>query len=98
MKKENNAALEYPSDLAVNQPHSPAAGHGLPLSMVRTGEKVRIKSITGKDETRRFLGSMGFVDGAEVLVVSEMNGNVIVSVKDTRVAISKSMASRVLTA
>jgi ferrous iron transport protein A len=65
---------------------------------VRTGEKVRIKAITGKDETRRFLNNMGFVEDTEVLVVSEMNGNVIVVVKDTRVAISKSMASRVLTA
>jgi Fe2+ transport system protein A len=70
----------------------------LPLSMVRTGERVKVKSISGKDDTKRFLSNIGFVEDAEVTIISEMNGNVIVNVKGTRVAISKSMASRVLTA
>ena len=83
---------------AVSRPRSAVSGHVLPLSMVRTGKKVLVKSITGKDETRHFLGNIGFVEDAEVSVVSEMNGNVIVNIKGTRVAISKSMASRVLTA
>lgn len=74
-----------------------AAGRTMPLSMVRTGEKVRVKAITGKDEVRHFLGNIGFVEDAEVSVVSEMNGNVIVNIKGTRVAISKAMANRVLT-
>lgn len=81
----------------------PAAGRAraagaLPLSMVRRGETVRVRAVSGKDEIRRFLGNIGFVEDAEISVVSEMNGNVIVNVKGTRVAISRSMASRVLTA
>ena len=79
--------------------HNPAVSAPvMPLSMVRAGEKVRVRSISGKGETRRFLGSLGFVENAEVAVVSELNGNVIVNVKGTRLAISKVMASRVMTA
>ena len=70
---------------------------GMPLAMVQAGETVHILSIRGKDETRRFLNNLGFVEGTEVVVVSELSGNMIVSVKGTRVAISKSMANRVLT-
>ena len=95
MEKE---AVVFNSNLTVSRPHSAASGRVIPLSMIRTGEKVRVKSITGQDETRHFLGNIGFVEDAEVSVVSEMNGNVIVNIKGTRVAISKSMASRVLTA
>jgi Fe2+ transport system protein A len=96
MEKENTAVV-YNPNLAVSRPRSAASGRVVPLSMVRRGEKVRVRSISGKDDTRRFLSSIGFVEDAEVSVVSEMNGNVIVNVKGTRVAISKSMASRVLT-
>ncbi len=70
----------------------------MPLSMARSGQKVQVKAIRGKDETRRFLSNIGFVEDAEVSIVSEMGGNVIVNVKGTRVAISRSMASRVLVA
>ena len=68
----------------------------MPLSMVNSGEKMVIKKINGKDETKRFLENLGFVTGGNVIVVSEMCGNIIVNVKDTRVAISKSMASRIM--
>ncbi|WP_312645721.1 FeoA family protein [Hydrogenoanaerobacterium sp.] len=68
----------------------------MPLSMARSGAENSIKSIHGKDETRRFLESLGFVVGGSVTVISEMGGNLIVNVKDTRVAISKGMASRIL--
>ena len=94
---EKEAVVCNPS-LAVCRPRSAGAGQVMPLSMVRSGEKVRVKHITGKDETRHFLGNIGFVEDAEVRVVTEMNGNVIVNIKGTRVAISKAMASRVLTA
>ncbi|MDQ7093754.1 FeoA family protein [Desulfosporosinus sp. PR] len=97
MEKENTAAI-YNSSLSICRPRSSSSGQVIPLSMVRTGERVRVKSISGKDDTRRFLSNIGFVEDAEVTVVTEMNGNVIVNVKGTRVAISKSMASRVLTA
>lgn len=70
----------------------------MPLAMVGTGEAVHVLSIRGKDETRRFLNNLGFVEGTEVVVVSELNGNMIVNVKGTRVAVSRAMASRILTA
>ena len=76
----------------------PLTGNTIPLSMIRAGEQVRVRSISGRDATRRFLHKLGFVEDAEVSVVSEMNGNVIVNVKGARVAISRSMARRVLTA
>ena len=51
----------------------------------------------GKDDTKRFLNNLGFVEESEVIVVSELGGNVIVQVKGTRVAISRAMAGRILT-
>jgi len=68
----------------------------MPLTMARIGEPNCIKRITGKDKTRRFLGSLGFVVGENVTVVSEMSGNVILIVKDTRVALDKSMENRIM--
>lgn len=68
----------------------------MPLSMARNGEKMVIKQINGKDDTKRFLENLGFVTGGNVIIVSEMCGNIIVNVKDTRVAISKSMATRIM--
>lgn len=68
----------------------------MPLSMVEHGKQFEIKRIHGKDETRRFLETLGFVEGSLVQVVSKMGGNVIVSVKDSRIAIDKSMANRVM--
>ncbi|QEY35921.1 ferrous iron transport protein A [Caproiciproducens galactitolivorans] len=67
----------------------------IPLNMVRPGTEVSVHSIRGKDETRRFLESLGFVEDAAVTVITELGGNLIVNVKGTRVAISKAMASRV---
>lgn len=68
----------------------------MPLSFSTTGSVVTIKDIKGKDETRRFLESLGFVVGGSVSVVSEIDGNLIVNVKESRVAISKSMANRIM--
>lgn len=70
----------------------------IPLAMVNSGEQVRVIAIRGKDEVQRFLRNLGFVENAAVSVVSELNGNVIVNVKGTRVAISRAMANRILTA
>lgn len=67
----------------------------LPLSMTAIGDTQKVMRITGKDETRRFLESLGFVEGAEVSVVSEISGNMIVNVKNVRVAIDKAMAQRI---
>jgi len=66
------------------------------LSMAQIGESVDIQRITGKDDTRRFLANLGFVEGATVKVVSEIDGNMIINIKDTRIALSKSMGNRVI--
>lgn len=68
----------------------------MPLTMMKTGEICTIKKINGKDETKKFLESLGFVVGSNVTVVSELGGNVILNVKDSRVAIDKGMANRIM--
>lgn len=68
----------------------------MPLSMANTGASNTVKKVRGKDETRQFLASLGFVEGAAVTVVSAMAGNLIVCIKDSRVALSQQMASRIL--
>ncbi|MCH5266713.1 MAG: ferrous iron transport protein A [Lachnospiraceae bacterium] len=68
----------------------------MPLTMVKEGESNIIKCVGGKDETRKFLENLGFVSGGTVTVVSMINGNMIVNVKDSRVAISKNMACHIM--
>lgn len=68
----------------------------MPLTMVKTGEKNTIKKVGGLEETRKFLENLGFVTGAMVTVVSAINGNVIVNVKDSRVAIGHDMANKII--
>ncbi|MEA5094701.1 hypothetical protein SDC9_72236 [bioreactor metagenome] len=68
----------------------------MPLTMAKAGENLLIKKILGRDETKKFLETLGFVIGGFVTVVSENNGNVIVMVKNSRVAIDKSMANRIM--
>ena len=68
----------------------------MPLTMANRGEPLSVKEIHGKDETRRFLESLGFVSGALVTIVTELGGNVILNVKDTRFALNKGMASRII--
>ena len=68
----------------------------LPLTMASLGEPVTIKKIGGKQETKKFLETLGFVVGGTITVVSEINGNMIVNVKDSRVAIGKDMANKIM--
>ncbi len=68
----------------------------MPLTMVRTGEQKLIKQINGKAETKHFLESLGFVVGGNITVISDLGGNMIVNIKDARVALSKSMANRII--
>lgn len=68
----------------------------MPLTMVEPGVPNQIKKIGGKEETRRFLENLGFVAGGIVTVISEMGGNMIVNVKDSRVAIGKDMANKIM--
>ena len=68
----------------------------MPLSMAKPGERVTIRKITGKDEVRQHLAELGFVVDAVVTVIAEMAGNLILQVKDSRIALDKSMANRIL--
>ena len=68
----------------------------MPLIMLGSGVKKRIVKVSGKDKVRRFLESLGFVEGAEVSIVSELAGNMIVNVKKSRVAIDRELARCIL--
>lgn len=66
------------------------------LSMMNDNEIKSIIKINGRDEQKRFLESLGFVEGAEVSVVNKIDGNVIVNIKESRVAISKAVANKII--
>ena len=68
----------------------------MPLTLAKMGETVTIRKITGRDGIRSHLAELGFVVGGDVTVVSEMGGNLIVQVKDSRIALDKTMANRVM--
>ncbi len=68
----------------------------MPLTMAGAGETVTIGKITGRDEVRQHLAELGFVVGSEITVVNDLGGNVIVQVKDCRVALDKTMANRIM--
>ena len=68
----------------------------MPLTMARPGETVTIRKITGRDEVRQHLAELGFVVNSDVTVVSQLAGNLILLVKDSRVALDKTMANRIM--
>ena len=68
----------------------------MPLTMAGIGETNIISRIGGNEETRRFLANLGFVVGTEVIVLSKLGGNVIVNVKDSRVAVNEDMARHIM--
>lgn len=68
----------------------------MPLTMADQGEPVTIRKITGKDEIRQHLAELGFVVDAAVMVVSDLGGNLIVQVKDSRIALDRNMANRIM--
>ena len=68
----------------------------MPLTLAKQGELVTIRKITGKDEIRQHLAELGFVMDAAVTVVSEMGGNLIVQVKNSRITLDRSMAGRIM--
>ena len=68
----------------------------MPLSMAETGQTLLIKKVGGNEDSRRFLESLGFVAGSMVKVVSVMGGNLIVQIKESRVAISREMAVKII--
>ena len=68
----------------------------MPLSLAQVGEENINKRIGGSPEVKRHLENLGFVVGGEVTVVNTLGGNVIVNVKEARVAISKEMAVKIM--
>ena len=68
----------------------------MPLTMAKVGETVTVRKISGKDEVRQHLAELGFVVDSDVTVVSEIGGNLIVQVKDSRIALDKTMANRIM--
>ncbi|BDF66136.1 iron transporter FeoA [Oscillospiraceae bacterium] len=68
----------------------------MPLTLAKPGETVVIRKVTGKDEIRQHLAELGFVVDGMVTVVSELAGNLILQVKDSRVALDKTLASRIM--
>ena len=68
----------------------------MPLTMAKSGERVTVRKLTGKDEIRQHLAELGFVVDSDITVVSEIAGNLIVQVKDSRIALDKSMANRIM--
>lgn len=73
-----------------------AEGGTMPLTLAGTGVPQIIQKISGSAEVRQHLSDLGFVVGGEVTVISTSMGNVIVKVKDARVAISKEMANKIM--
>lgn len=68
----------------------------MPLSLADVGEENTVKKIGGSPEIKKHLENLGFVVGGNVTVVTSLNGNVIVNVKDSRVAISEEMARKIM--
>ena len=67
----------------------------MPMNLLSPGEEGLIQKVGGKPETRLHLENLGFVVGTAVKLVAEMSGNVIVNVKDSRVAISRELAAKI---
>lgn len=68
----------------------------MPLTMLNSGESTVIKRVGGKADTKRFLENLGFVTGAVITLISQMGGDVIVKVKESRIAINQEMARKIM--
>lgn len=68
----------------------------MPLTFADMGEELIIKKIGGNPEVRAHLENLGFVSGGSVKIISSIGGNLIVNVKEARVAISKEMANKIM--
>lgn len=69
---------------------------GIPVTMAKVGDRGTIISVSGRDETKRFLAGLGFTPGAMVKAVCEANGNMILDVKGSKIAVDRRMASKIL--
>ena len=70
----------------------------MPLTMAKVGDTLTIRRITGRDEVRQHLAELGFVVGEAVTVVNVLGGNLILQVKESRIALDKTLAMRILVA
>ncbi|MBR0084961.1 MAG: ferrous iron transport protein A [Lachnospiraceae bacterium] len=68
----------------------------MPLTIVDVGEDYIIKRVGGRPDVKKHLENLGFVPGSEIKVISRISGNIIVNVKETRIAISEELARRIL--
>jgi len=68
----------------------------MPLTMLKTGEEKSIKKVGGMEETRQFLTKLGFTPGSHVTVINKIGENVIVNIKESRVAVSREMAAKIM--
>ena len=68
----------------------------MPLSIAPAGKKMLIKKISGNSEIKHHLGSLGFVPGSELTIISMNGSNMIVNVKNTRIALHKSLANQII--
>lgn len=73
-----------------------SGGIGMPLTFASVGEKHTIVKVGGTPEVKKHLENLGFVAGGEVSVVNTVGGNLIVNVKEARVAISREMALKIM--
>lgn len=71
-------------------------GSMMPITLLRPGETGVVRRVSGAADTKRFLADLGFVDGSQVRVVSELCGNMIIHIKDSRVAVNKEMAKHIM--
>ena len=68
----------------------------MPLTYANIGQVTKVIQVKGQEKVKKFLESLGFIEGTDVVIVSQLSGNVIVNVKQTRVAISKEMAHKII--
>lgn len=82
--------------IAANETRTDGRDRMMPLTMAKEGETNYIQKITGKDEVRQHLAELGFVVGERVTIVSRTSGNMILQIKDCRVALNRDMANRIM--
>jgi ferrous iron transport protein A len=68
----------------------------IPLTIAKTGDIVTIRKITGNDAVRQHLAELGFVVDTTITVINEISGNLVLQVKDSRIAIGKNLAKRIM--
>ena len=68
----------------------------MPLTMANTGEQLKVIKVGGLEDTKRFLNNLGFTEGAEVSVISKIAGNLIVNIRESRVALDNEMAKKIM--